>query len=107
MSRNAILTGSRAYGTPGPDSDTDLVVLVSAGDLIELCRAAGMPPPTAESVSLRFGKLNLICTASTEWFNSWEEGTEALRAQAPVKRSDAVNTFQSIWVRRGLRGHGY
>lgn len=69
----AFLTGSRAYGDPGPDSDVDLVVRVdkeTAEKLRKLSDNGEYP--------IRFGKLNLVLCASDQAFGAWRYGTDKL-----------------------------
>jgi hypothetical protein len=83
------LTGSRAYGTPRPDSDHDLVVLVTQEQVEALAQRAD----SVKSVSLRFGEYNLLC-CTTHQHLAWQRGTAALIARAPVTRDEAVAEFQ-------------
>jgi hypothetical protein len=91
----AFLTGSRAYGTPRPDSDIDLCVLMSKEDLNELI--AGNTPAKSDygkaSASLRFGILNLVCMTSEFDFMAWKVATEELIARKPVTKAEAIQTI--------------
>ncbi len=94
------LTGSRVYGTPREDSDTDLVVYVSQADLAILRATAGVAAPDLKSkypekgATLMFGKLNLICVEDAAKFEAWRSATEALKARKPVTRDEAVRTIK-------------
>ena len=99
----AFVTGSQVYGKPTADSDVDLVVRVTQQDLDLLRKFAsanlllddsyyGRP----DSVSLRFGKLNLICAITNEALETWKLGTETLKAKKPVDRSFAVELFRTL-----------
>lgn len=92
------LTGSRAYGTPKPGSDTDVVVYMErkeADHLLALhpactIKTGGYGEPGADSFSFRFGDLNLIVVTSLPLYDAWREGTEDLVEAAPVTRDFAV-----------------
>jgi hypothetical protein len=95
--RTSFLTGSHVYGTLGPKSDVDLVVLVSPEEAELLLKEAddqGSMPPG--STSVKYGKLNLIMANDMESLAVWWEGTEELKKQKPVKRSDAVKLFKHL-----------
>lgn len=117
--RRAFVTGSRAYGVTNSASDLDLVVYVSKEDLallIKCCDSyeerygpgrAGEDHPTfkPESISIRFGDLNLICVTSDEWFEAWQDGTEELKEKSTTKpqtRLQAIGVFQRVFSQRGL-----
>jgi len=68
----AFLTGSHAYGRPGPTSDIDLCVLVDpilAGKLRDMSES---------TKTVRFGKLNLILCESDTEFAAWKMTTKRL-----------------------------
>lgn len=105
MIRGAFLTGSRAYGTPGPDSDVDLAVLTDEATYQMLKTLAdeeetlddGEPRhPRIKSATeckggpLRFGRLNLLCFTRGEEFYAWMHATSTLKGIAPVTRSQAI-----------------
>jgi len=100
--KDAFLTGSHAYGKPKPSSDVDLVVMLegpAAVVLVKLLRTeadAGSDPPG--SMSLKFGKLNLIVPNSLESLQVWRRGTAELSARKPVTRIVAVDHFE--WLRK-------
>lgn len=79
----SFLTGSYAYGTPKPESDIDLVVLVTATEAAKLAGIQIQEDAVlsdyygrTKTHSLRFGKLNL---------------------DAPVLRETAVAMFGDIF----------
>jgi hypothetical protein len=91
VTRPPFLTGSRAYGTPREDSDTDVVMLLSWSALDSLIAIAEQPdelsakprdsdpgqsPDGYRSFSLRFGSLNLIATDSRMVYDCWWYGTQ-------------------------------
>jgi len=88
----SFMTGSRVYGTPRPDSDVDVVVLVSLDDATDLWAES------QSENSVRYGHLNLILCTDTEKgrekFKVWKEVTEYLKSQKPVTREKAVREFQ-------------
>ncbi len=101
----AFLTGSRKYGTPKPESDVDLVVFLTPDDLeslAELADAEGSQMVScygAENLSIRFGRLNLICVTSEPDYEVWREGTETLHAAKPVSREIAKAMFLGLEAR--------
>ena len=110
----SFLTGSRIYGTPNPESDWDLVVLLSPEDAERLWVAFAEDDPDAKypsgaaSFPLRFGSLNLLVCTTAERYDSWRLGTALLRAaypQKPVTRDEAIDAFQRLFAEesRGVR----
>jgi hypothetical protein len=117
----AVLTGSRAYGHPRPDSDIDLVILVDEPALAALEATQDRVDDEAgtltrkhyvtqdyglsyegrgRSASLRFGRLNLIATTNPDLYAAWKEGTEELVSRAatekrPVERPEAVAAIKA------------
>lgn len=93
---NAFLTGSQAYGTPRPDSDIDLAVLLNAETLTMLGKLSGQfrgdtsRCPYHSGMSLRFGNLNLLCFDDKVEFQAWKDATTRLIARMPVTREQAV-----------------
>ena len=115
----AFLTGSRAYGTPQPSSDIDLVVFLSRDDLAVLRQFDEGPDPrhTTNTGSepdkpfedgvgapLRFGKLNLLCITDPKAYACWLNGTATLKKMAPVSRDFAVEFFRKLREEAGLTG---
>ena len=98
---SAFLTGSRAYGTPQPDSDIDLCVLVSREDLEVLKRVAGATD-TQEywntDAALRFGSLNLLAFADAPQYEAWKRGTAELKEKRPVTRSAAIAHLDAAFL---------
>ena len=100
-----LVTGSRKYGTPTEDSDTDLVVLVSKDDARRLITQSDTDLEDEDyirtSFSLRFGCLNLIVCTDRKMFQTWEAGTLELFEARPVTRDKAVETlralFEKVW----------
>lgn len=104
---NAFLTGSRAYGIPTDESDTDLVVYCDDQKALHVLRQHADNPTEASrasaaefqpaSFSLRYGKLNLIvCTILGRW-DAWRRGTVKLLAEAPVTRDRAKEVFKPLF----------
>lgn len=96
------VTGSHAYGLPEGDSDIDLVVLVTKRDFLRLLEQADprkeVDPEYEKfgSVSLRFGKLNIICCYDEKMYRVWRKGTQLLKKQAPVSRAFACKFFDKL-----------
>lgn len=112
----ALLTGSRAYGTPRDDSDIDLVVF-GTQELVEtLTRLAtreehpeikfnkgtGSSDRGLEQCqgTFRFGRLNLIVVTDIRDFEIWKQGTANLRGMQDmsvnVTREDAIAHFRKL-----------
>ncbi len=91
---NAFVTGSRAYGTPTPESDIDLCVQVTNAEMNLL---AGLSDTVKGSTpeSLCFGKLNLLIFPEEWKFRVWRRVTDQLIAKKPVTREEAVAAFES------------
>lgn len=88
---SAFLTGSRAYGTPRPNSDIDLVVTIHEQQTLDLLEeySDGAGGSRGGDRSLRFGRLNLI--ALEEWeARAWRVATNQLQAQRPVTKVEAI-----------------
>lgn len=104
----AFITGSHAYGTPGPDSDVDVVVRCDLDVVAKLTALldqpvadeTGEPGKDYPQLQVRSGRLNLLLCASDERFEIWREGTADLRALAPVTRDAAVAHFKRLRERR-------
>ncbi len=100
----AFLTGSRAYGTPRLDSDTDLCVLVSSEDLDVLKRVAGVkdtPEYQNTDAALRFGNLNLLVFTDASQYAAWRKGTVELKEKKPVIREEAVAHLEAAFAENG------
>jgi len=93
----SFITGSRMYGTPSQDADTDLVVLVHPDECSILIAQAeanngGLNPSGhPDDVSLRFGNLNLIVLTDPQKFDLWKKATDTLFVRRPVTRQEAVD----------------
>ena len=104
----SVLTGSRAYGTPRPDSDVDLVVLVDRPTQAAMLKL--FPPEDYDEAAyadcsgrtIRVGDLNLIMVTTEAELEVWRRGTEALKAEAPVTRARAVQVFESLREGKGV-----
>jgi hypothetical protein len=95
----SFLTGSRVYGTPKPESDIDLCVLLTYDEIEKLREFSDTKLPASRSpssVSLRFGKLNIIATDDEKVFAEWRLGTSILEALRTVTKDFAIATFNSI-----------
>lgn len=91
---NAFLTGSHAYGTPRPDSDIDLCVLMdNINDLELLLQHSADRGSTGDG--LEFGKLNIIAHTNKQAFGAWKAATAELVARKPVTRAEAIKCIKS------------
>jgi predicted nucleotidyltransferase len=93
----SFLTGSHVYGTPTPESDVDVVVLMSESEMYKLSNLADQVSKFdeyGEGRSLRFGKLNLIVLNTEPMFNLWRSSTDECIAQKPVDKKRAAEIFQ-------------
>lgn len=92
----SFITGSRAYGTPRPDSDTDLVCLVDDNTAYQLAYLSdqGKSP-------IRFGSLNLILVFSEKEFFAWQGATEELvnrkNCGEKITREEAIKVIDSYY----------
>lgn len=111
---SAFMTGSQVYGLPKPTSDIDICLLVDREEfgLLFSKRDAHRFTGTAESnvgnqgdrpmaerdsISVRYGKLNLLLTTNGEMFEAWRAATKELEDEkfrtGPVSRDRAVEVF--------------
>ncbi len=93
----SFMTGSRVYGTPRPDSDVDLVVLVSPEDAAIL--GDNNQDTRGSAQTLQYGNLNLIALIDDvdgngrKQFDIWRTVTDSLIKRAPVTKEEAVKAF--------------
>ena len=93
----SFITGSRVYGTPRPDSDVDLVVLVDE-DTATLLRTL-----SDDKGAVRFGRLNLVVCTSPEEYSVWRLGTtQMLRAKAKFSRQQAKLVLDKLRALAGV-----
>lgn len=97
----AFLTGSHAYGAPRPDSDVDLVVLVTEAEAAVLRNES-----ETQAIPHRYGKLNLIILTDVLEYNAWASFTEDMKQQAaergsPITKKEAVEAFKPRRIRCG------
>lgn len=107
---NPFITGSHAYGIPHNDSDIDMVALVSDKDLKRLIETSdqGVDQESdnyleAGGLSLRFGKMNLICVLSPKLYRVWKRTTRKLQKQKPVSRAFAIRYMKKEREKAGFR----
>lgn len=99
----SFLTGSFAYGKPNPESDIDLVVLVTEEEARKLASLDTQEQDRPDyygntgTRSLRFGRLNLLVCTSEIHFAEWHQGTRLLKSIGPVDRPTAVAMFTKIF----------
>lgn len=113
----AFITGSRAYGTPTPDSDIDLVLRMTEEEYQLLKPFADQiyfdtDPEYGRKCQnhvLRFGKLQLLICTTDAQYRIWFEGTKTLKwlsrnRKAPVLRSEACKLFADLRTAAIKRG---
>src|SRR5262245_39084422 len=105
--KNAILTGSYAYGIPHEKSDIDLVVMIDKETLDRIEHHGKDAKFRDEYISaggrpLQFGKLNLICCTNEKYFEVWRKGTKRLKKMAPVTRDFAIEFFRKMRLEAGF-----
>lgn len=116
---NAFLTGSQVYGTPTEDSDVDLVIRCddwTVQQLVELLVQAEDGPmwyPETEFVSVKVGRLNLLCCLTDTAYAAWRAGTAMCIKKTmpedptwfvpvkPLTREEAVAIFSERRQRTG------
>lgn len=107
---DAFISGSFAYGTPGPESDIDLVIEIDDEGLTTLEEQfvdqltnteSGDPYPESSSC-FRFGKLNLIAVSNPKLYETWKQGTEELIARKPVTRDEAIEVMRKKRIEAGF-----
>lgn len=106
------MTGSKIYGIPSKNSDIDLVVFVSDEELEMLRQEADEDVSRNQeadehyqelgSVSLRFGKLNLLCCTKEKVYEVWKRGTFRLKRQSPVSRAFACRLMDTLRQEAGI-----
>lgn len=99
--------GSRIYGAPRPDSDVDLVILVSPEEAAILGANADVPNqprPGCGSFPVRYGRLNLIVCTDLDTYGRWHIGRDALRRMGPVDREQARAMFERLGVSKRRPG---
>jgi len=100
------------YGTPTQESDIDLVVLLDDDNMKKLTGLAeqigGLGSPGGvhyeDGISLRFGRLNLLCVTSEKHFNVWLKGTEGLTKMKPVTRDFAIEHLKKLRSNNDIGG---
>jgi hypothetical protein len=96
----ALLTGSRVYGTPRLDSDLDMAVLCTHDEWQALAQRADScdgGQEYAKSKSLHFGELNILCFVrghDEEAYLAWRLATLKLHN---ATRELAVDMIQHMW----------
>ncbi len=106
----AFLTGSRRYGVPRDDSDTDMVILVDQKDhalfeslnkISSTDQCSGGP----SNFSVRIGRLNLIVLTDLDEYEAWRCVAEDLEKIGGVTREVACdahkNAMAELSAKRG------
>lgn len=97
---NAFITGSQIYGTPTPDSDVDLVVLMEPDAGFDLATLFGAEIERGKNnypgAQFLAGSLNIILCTDTDEFDIWQRGTCELEARKPVTRDEAKAHFAKL-----------
>lgn len=82
--------GSRVYGTPRPDSDTDIAMLVNAeaqAAFFDTCDV--FKKWDNGTISFRFGNLNLITMVDPKLYARWKLAFDRLVSERPVSKERA------------------
>ena len=103
MERLPFITGSHAYGSPGPKSDVDLVVLLSR----QIKNILNLYNENHETIAIRFGKLNIIPILTEQEYDAWKEATEQMaevkrKTGATFTKEVASDKIRAAHKRRGL-----
>lgn len=105
----AFVSGSHVYGTPNEDSDIDLIVMMDeslAKWLYEMAETDDCShTPACGSLSVRFGKINLICCWEQWVYDLWFNGTSLLHGAKPVTRDTAIILFESLRFKNAVRNN--
>ena len=110
----SFLTGSHVYGTPNEHSDIDLVVRMDSDTVDRLAELTSQD--IAEqihysdgSISLRFGKLNLIVCLTDEIYAAWKVATWTAEREKDKKKigesldkNVSAKLFQELFKKAGL-----
>ncbi len=91
------LTGSKAYGTPREDSDTDIAVFIAPDLVAEIEDIVQVRPNRGV---LTCGKTQFLVFTDRAEFELWRKGTDDLIKLKPVTREFACAHFASL----GLSG---
>jgi Kef-type K+ transport system membrane component KefB len=87
----SFITGSRAYGTPRPDSDVDLVILTDEDT------ATALRTLSDGKGAVRFGKLNLVVCTTQDEYAVWRLGTtQMLRSKSKFSQPQAKAVLDKL-----------
>jgi hypothetical protein len=89
------VTGSQAYGKPGPDSDTDIAAFVKPHEYMYIV-GEGQVSSYAENLCLHVGDYDILLFQELALFNSWRDVTDYLVKIAPVTKSTAIEAFKTV-----------
>lgn len=96
-----LLTGSRAYGTPRPDSDIDIVICIDTDNSYHVALLQALADKQdPDKPGLHVDDVNFIIAMTDEIMKQWVDGTDALLSEAPVSRDRACKVFNE----RGVTG---
>lgn len=103
---NAFITGSHAYGTPRPDSDIDVVVLVDGVTEYMIHKMSDVYDSKKQTPCV-FGKLNLIFCTDPISFTCWHMATMQMsndqkRANVSYDKHEATEIIDSYFAQAGL-----
>ena len=108
MTEEAFVTGSRKYGSPRPDSDVDLAILVNREDA-EILRHHSEGEGEEANRKIVYGKLNLIVFVKGEeddQYQAWKKTNEVLRAMRPVTKAQATSALENMGAHGNFSGSG-
>jgi hypothetical protein len=98
------LTGSRAYGSPRPDSDTDICALVDQYEMNYLQMRLPVRGSYNHGVTVVMPGYDILLFPNKTDFNCWRDVNDWLIERRPVTKELAVDAFETmLQVRRGYK----
>ena len=103
----SFLTGSRVYGTPNENSDTDLVLRMEPEEALILSKysdgfnAEQMRYGGGHCLTMRFGGLNLIICMNDESYAAWKISTLEAKKLKPLSKGRSGKLFHANFVEWG------
>lgn len=107
----AILTGSKVFGIPRPDSDTDLMIYMREDDAKKLaslepasvCNSESEGYGTSvERLVFRFGNLNLTVCCNLDQYEAWAAAHAEAVARSPLSKQECGEIFVATRQKLGV-----